>query len=294
MTRPGQGIGWTKAFARDRRCQAITCIALPEAAPRECEAQRFRYGEWSTSMAFYPPSLRYGLHPLWPERMGYRRILKITHPSLARLLAQTDPFTLVSGRNRTTLFREATKILRRGVPGAFAEIGVHRGGSAAILAEVLKSDPQRELHLFDRWGDLPDPTEEDGHRGEQYRKENIHEKLEKLKSDPPLLDAQKILEDVVGLPGSRIHYHQGWYNETLPNIAGVQLAFVSVDCDYFQSVALSLEHISQNIAPGGIVVVDDYRAWPGSRKATDDFVAEQKGRVELTLTPTGPAILEFR
>jgi len=97
------------------------------------------------------PSLKYGLHPLLPARLGFRRLLEWTDPDLAAVLETTDAFTLVPARSRVTLARAAQEVLDREVPGDFVEFGVHRGGTAAVLAFALRTEPDRTLHLFDRW-----------------------------------------------------------------------------------------------------------------------------------------------
>lgn len=244
---------------------------------------------------------RFGFHPHLPVRLGYRRLLALSHPKLARLLTITDAYTLVPALQRVMIYREALQVLRDGVSGDFIEIGVHRGGSAGILADLLKSASNRNLHLFDRWGDLPEPTAQDGFRATQYRKDAIRDKLEDLKKRPPLPDARHLINEVIGLPESRTFYHMGWYNQTLPLakaecVSGI--AFASVDCDYYESVKLSLAFISRLASPGCCIVVDDYASWPGAKKAVDELLGCQdvlEGRsVQLRAVSTWQAVLKFR
>ncbi|MBV9108420.1 MAG: class I SAM-dependent methyltransferase [Gemmatimonadetes bacterium] len=241
--------------------------------------------------------LRYAAHPYFPVRLGFRKVLGVVNPGLEKLLGKTDPFTLVPPRNRVTLYREAAGVLQRGVPGDFVEIGVHRGGTAAVTGALLKDEPGRTLHLFDRWGDLPDPTPEDGARAEEYRRDRIPGKLRELVERPPLEDARRVVEEVVGLDRGRVRYYQGWYNETLPaavsEYPGTPIAFASIDCDYHDSLVLALDFLERHVSPGAVAVVDDYGTWPGARTATDRFVAERPGRVKMRVLPIGQAVLEF-
>ena len=231
------------------------------------------------------PSLRYALHPILPVRLGFRSLMKMVNPELARLLDLTDGYTLVSSRNRTSLYRKAKAVLEKGTPGDFVELGVHRGGTAAVLAYLLKDHPDRTLHLFDRWGDLPEPTAKDGYRKEQYARQTIPEKLGTLKDNAPLKATKTVIEQLVGY--DRAVYYQGWYEDTLPTYSGRKIAFVSLDCDYYESVKLALSFIRANAAPGICIVNDDYDAWPGAKIATDEFVREFGGTVRRT--GLGPA-----
>lgn len=241
----------------------------------------------------YPPAPRLAFHPYLPERLGYRTLLRLLNPELERLISQVKPFTLMSARNLSTIFREGTKCLRRGVPGAFVEIGVHRGGSAAVLAQIIKNEPERHLHLFDRWGDLPEPTEEDGFRREQYSRDAIPDKLAQLRDDPPLDSARQVLEDVVQFPKHRLHYHAGWYDETMAGYSGGPIAFASLDCDYYDSVRQSLTFLDRHASIGATIIADDYGGWPGAKKAIDEWIAQTKRSVRIQALPTGPAVLRL-
>lgn len=227
------------------------------------------------------PSLHYGLHPLLPARLGFRRLLKITNPRLSSALKATDAFTLVPARSRVTVERAAQEVLDRRVPGDFVEFGVHRGGTAAMLAMLLKPELGRTLHLFDRWGDLPDPTDEDGPQKTRYARSNIPEKLADLTDCPPLESVREIMARI-NFP--RVRYYQGWYDETLPAYEGRQIAFAFVDCDYFNSVKQVLEFIKHHASPGATILIDDYGGdWVGVKRATDEFCASRQLAVEVIL-----------
>lgn len=239
----------------------------------------------------YPVSPKYAFHPLMPMKLGYLQLLRLVNPRLAALLDVTDPFTLMSARKRTTLYREGLRVLRAGVPGAFVEIGVHRGGSAAVLAHVIKDEHGRALHLFDRWGDLPEPTEQDGYRGEQYAKDAIRDKLVELEVDSPLEAAREVVEEIVGLPADRVHYHQGWYDSTLAQYDGGPIAFASIDCDYYESVKLALWVVERHASVGTVMVLDDYATWPGTRTALEQWLSKTRLRTRVLALSIGPAIV---
>jgi hypothetical protein len=239
------------------------------------------------------PSLEFALHPYWPERLGFRTALRTVNSKSADLLDRTDPYTLVTARGRTTLMREVSRVLRNGVPGDIVEFGVFRGGTAAVLGQMIKDDPSRHLHLFDRWGDLPEPTEQDGHRKQQYSRSAIPEKIEDQKGT---LDSTKqVVEKVIGFPGDRVHYYQGWYEDTLPKYPGSPIAFASVDCDYYESVKAVLAVCDRYASPGASFVSDDYGTWPGAKQAIDEWLATTKRDVEMIrLHRIGTAVLRIK
>jgi hypothetical protein len=221
------------------------------------------------------------------------RLLGLVRPGVARLLRTAQPYTLMSARNLTTLYREGQRTLRNGVVGDFVEIGVHRGGSAGILAALIKQREDRHLHLFDRWGDLPEPTERDGFRQQEYRKDKIADKLAHLRDDPPLDRTRHLLETLMEFPPERLHYYPGWYSETFAEYPGTPIAFASLDCDYYESVRDALEFIDQYGSPSATIVADDYGSWPGVRAAIDEWVAKSRRRVWVHPLRTGPALLRL-
>jgi O-methyltransferase len=237
------------------------------------------------------PSLAF--HPYIPERLGYVQLLRLTNPALARLLVETKPYSLVNARNRTTLYREGRATLRRGVPGDFIEIGVHKGGTAAMLASLIKNDQGRHLHLFDRWGDLPEPTEEDGFRREEYRRDRIADKLKRLRDDPPLERTKHLIEEVLGFPSDRLRYYPGWYSETFEDYPGTPIAFASIDCDYYESVRDALQFVDRFASLGATIIADDYGSWPGAKTAVLDWINQTDREVRLYPLRTGPAVLRL-
>jgi O-methyltransferase len=224
------------------------------------------------------PSIQYALHPYLPERLGFRRLLRVVNPEAARLLDRTDDYTLVIARSRVTLMREGGRVIRAGVPGDFVEFGVHRGGTAGVLAHTIK-DTDRHLHLFDRWGDLPEPTEEDGFRQQQYARANIPDKLATLGD---VFDKTKeVVEEVIGFPKDRLHYYPGWYDDTLDDYPGRPIAFASIDCDYYDSVKPVLALCERYASPGAVLYIDDYAHWPGAKRAVHEWLENTKRRAQL-------------
>jgi hypothetical protein len=54
-----------------------------------------------------------------------------------------------------------------------------------------------------------------------------------------------------------------------------------LDGDWYESTRICLEHLYPLLSPGGFVILDDYFAWPGCRKATDEF--RERNRISSNL-----------
>jgi hypothetical protein len=76
---------------------------------------------------------------------------------------------------------------------------------------------------------------------------------------------------------TRAHLVPGWFDQTLPSFAPPEpIAILRLDGDWYASTLVALESLWQHLAPGGIVIVDDYYAWDGCSRAVHDFLSRRE------------------
>lgn len=184
------------------------------------------------------------------------------------------PYTMTKYDRCATLHNQVKFLEERQIPGDLVECGVWRGGSMGMMALAHRRYGRlpRQLRLFDAWGDWPDPTPDDGL---QYR-DLLAGTLVKADNRGALAACRELLESVVGFPPERIHYEQGLFGETIPRAAPhiEAIALLRLDGDWYESTKLALAHLFPKVAPGGIVVIDDYGSCDGCRRAVDEFLVE--------------------
>ena len=81
---------------------------------------------------------------------------------------------------------------------------------------------------------------------------------------------------------------KGWFNETIPAFLDAHsgpLSFVHIDCDTYESAALTLNLIKPRILPGTVIVFDEYfgyRGWQsgGEFRAWAEFVLDTGTKYE--------------
>lgn len=163
------------------------------------------------------------------------------------------------------------------VIGKFIEAGCALGGSA-ILISKLKGD-DRELEIYDVFGMIPPPTEDDpaevhqrykiitegrskGINGDKYYG-YIHNLLDVVKENFNAFDVDLNLKNVRMI--------QGLLQQTLHPAEPIALAHI--DVDWYDSVLTCLMRIAPHLSVGGCIILDDYNDWGGCRKATDEFLA---------------------
>jgi O-methyltransferase len=155
------------------------------------------------------------------------------------------------------------------IPGCVVECGVWRGGMIAGMAEVLGAD--RQYFLFDSFEGLPPAREElDGASAVAWQTDT--------KSPNYYNNCAAAEEEAAGamkLSGATsFSLVKGWFNQTLPSFTPpCEIAVLRLDCDWYDSVRLCLERLYPHVAPGGIVIVDDYYTWDGCAHAVNEFIS---------------------
>jgi O-methyltransferase len=89
------------------------------------------------------------------------------------------------------------------------------------------------------------------------------------------------LEDVkrnlysTGYPKEKLHFIKGKVEDTVPGQAPENIAMLRLDTDWYESTAHELQHLYPRLAKNGVLIIDDYGHWLGSRKAVDEYFAKQ-------------------
>jgi hypothetical protein len=74
-----------------------------------------------------------------------------------------------------------------------------------------------------------------------------------------------------GYPKTLTRYVQGRVEDTLYTETPSDIAILRLDTDWFESTRLELQILFPLVRRGGVVIIDDYGHWRGSRKAVDEY-----------------------
>jgi O-methyltransferase len=213
------------------------------------------------------------------------RVPKDFDPEVRPILEKAGDFTITRMEGLYSMVQSVRYVSKAKLPGAIVECGVYRGGSMLAAALTLESvgDLERELYLFDTFEGMTAPTVEDG---------AVAQRLYSLDGNTlnPIRDSiacRSPLEEVratmgrSGYPGKRIHYVKGRVEDTLPGEAPERIAILRLDTDWYQSTKHELEHLFPRLVQGGVLIIDDYGHWEGSRKACDEYFAKHAAPIFL-------------
>ena len=214
------------------------------------------------------------------------------HPDMREIWPAVKPRTMV-GLEKLNFFCDAARYVSTvGLEGAIVECGVWRGGAMLGCAMVLDSlgDHSRDLYLFDTYAGMSEPTEKDVHL---WHGRTAEEFLE-AKANPgaPIWEVGQIEDvraafDETTYPKDRLHFIKGKVEDTIPGEAPQQICILRLDTDWYESTKHELVHLYDRLVPGGVLIIDDYGSWAGSKEATDEFFAELSAPPMLTRVGRG-------
>jgi O-methyltransferase len=206
------------------------------------------------------------------------------------IIEAVRPFTMTGNEKLHALITATKYIHEHSIPGAVVECGVWRGGSMHAVARVLDAggSHSRDLYLFDTFEGMPPPTTKD----RRLRGRSAAALLARNEKDKTIwafasLDEVKAGFEAVPYPAERIHFIKGKVEDTVPVRAPDQIALLRLDTDWYESTRHELEHLYDRLVSGGVLILDDYGWWKGSREATDEFLRKTGERLLLVRAGSG-------
>ena len=195
-----------------------------------------------------------------------------------RTIADLDSWDSVRRDMLVLLLRDT---IERQVPGDIAEVGVYKGQTARLIHHYAA---EKVLHLYDTFEgfdtrDVAQETEAGGRKPSANHFTNTS------------------VEGVVryiGPKNDRVHIHQGFFpNTVLDSERDLRYCFVHLDADLYAPIMAGLIYFYPRVEHGGFIVVHDYNAWPGARKAVSEFF---RGKPEIPIPmpdKSGSALIQI-
>lgn len=198
----------------------------------------------------------------------------------------SNALTMIGTRRLRNLRECAEYCVNYKVPGDFIETGVWRGGACILLAGVLEdleasekfkpslpnyhyySSPKK-VWVCDSFEGLPKPTYEE-EREDKHFIMNV-----------ALAVSQEQVEANFarfGLLSPSVRFVKGWFKDSLREKIPPETKFsiIRLDGDMYGSTKDAIEALYDRLSENGFLIVDDYYAVRGCKKAIDEFRASRK------------------
>ncbi len=208
-------------------------------------------------------------------------------PENATIIRQVQPYTMTTPDRVYALIQAVKYIAENDIKGSMVECGAWRGGSMMAAALVLQRHHRRDidLYLYDTFEGMPPPDSNDfdsrGKAASTQLAETPRNRDSTLWAYAPLEDVRGNLART-GYDDSRLHFIKGKVEDTLPAQApDGPIALLRLDTDWYASTKHELEHLYPKLTPGGVLILDDYGWWKGSKQAYDEYAKENGVRILL-------------
>ena len=181
----------------------------------------------------------------------------------------SNHFSMVSKERLTNLYNQCSKFIDTNY--LFVECGVARGGCLAMMTHTAGSN--NKIYGFDSFEGMPDITSED--LGE-YNKSDIYNGFGKVGDNLSggIDNVYKTFE-TLEINMKNVKLVKGFFNDTLniqENIDTIgDIGVLRLDGDWYESTKICLEKLYDKVVIGGVILIDDYGHWVGSKRATDEF-----------------------
>ena len=233
--------------------------------------------------------IRYNIRILF-RKLGYdispimnNKELKDFSENEFKLINFVKKYTLTSPERMYALIEAVRYVTRNQILGDIVECGVWKGGSMMLAAKTLmeSDNTDYDLYLFDTFEGTTKPTEADkDYLGNSMLTtwEKEFEGKEKLPTSADYVSLEEVQKNLflTGYPREKIHFIKGKVEDTIPKDAPEKIAILRLDTDWYESTKHELENLFPKLSSGGILIIDDYGHFEGSKKAVDEYFAKNK------------------
>ncbi len=175
-------------------------------------------------------------------------------------------------------------VIKNNIKGDIIESGVANGRQICLILEILKNNniDDYNIILYDTFKGMVKPGKFDHKTYENDNRNSLRNyDLKKDQFNASTWQAYSLDEvkenlSHIGYPENRIRYIVGNVIETIPDNNHEYISFLRLDTDFYDSTKVELEYLFSKVVKGGVIILDDYGAWAGVKKATDEYFKNNK------------------
>ena len=182
---------------------------------------------------------------------------------------------------------DAVRKANRAPHGIIIEAGCALGGSAIVIASMKKKETP--FYVYDAFGMIPPPGQQDG--------QDVHDRYQTIRDgrasgiagnlyygyETDLLGrVQQNFRSLGYVPeNENVIFYKGLFSETINGTEPVKLAHL--DGDWYESTMTCLSRIVPRLVVSGTIIIDDYAAWSGCRRAVDEYFNGKQDEFNMTM-----------
>jgi O-methyltransferase len=188
------------------------------------------------------------------------------------------PYTMTSLDRMYAAYNAMEYVENNKVEGAVVECGVWRGGSAMVMAMKLveMGSNSREFYLYDTYEGMTEPTDKDVDFSGKISKVQWVKSQKNGVNEWCLASVEEVKHNMekTKYPIEKFHFVKGKVEETIPAIMPERISILRLDTDWYESTKHEMEHLFPKLSVHGVLIIDDYGHWKGSRLAIDEYFTQ--------------------
>jgi O-methyltransferase len=186
------------------------------------------------------------------------------------------------------LLRAIQHVDNNNLEGDFVECGVWKGGNLILFKKMIEklNIKDKKIYGFDTFEGMSEPTDHDsdgdgylgGFKAEYYMsKQKKDVNIDNIHSYAPInIVEQNFINNTDNM--DNLILIKGKVEDTLKVQSNIpeKISILRLDTDWYESTKIELEILYPRLVKNGVLIIDDYGEWSGSRKATNEFFKDKK------------------
>jgi hypothetical protein len=193
-----------------------------------------------------------------------------------QFISIVSPYTMTSRERIEELYNSLEYILLNNIDGDIIECGVWKGGNILGIIEYLDyhNIHSKKVWLFDTFSGMTSPEDIDI---------DLNGVSAVSQMNVPVVFAYSSLEEVKNnlqtskFPQENIIFVKGDVTKTLQdkNNTPEKISLLRLDTDWYKSTKDELNVLYPKLVDKGVLIVDDYGHWKGSKRAVDEYFKDK-------------------
>ena len=206
-----------------------------------------------------------------------QKIIELTHNE-KELIDLVKSYSMTPQIRIYNLIKALKHINHKKILGDYVECGVWKGGNIILFKKIIEltNDSNRKIFAYDTFEGMTEPDKNDFDISKNLNAKILMNKDKEKKTN---IWGVCSLEDVKNNIQSNvknidnIRFIKGPVEKTLDIQDNLpeKISLLRLDTDWYSSTRKELEILYKKVSPGGIIIIDDYGHWGGSKKAVDEF-----------------------
>ncbi len=213
--------------------------------------------------------------------------------NLERFIEIVNPYSMTGTERISELYRSLEQIRLNNIEGDIVECGVWRGGNILGIIEYLNFHKieNKNVWLYDTFTGMTPPEDLDIDLNNNHALSVMH--LPEVLAFSPIEEVKRNLS-TSSFDKNKIKFIIGDVSETLLNSENIpeKISLLRLDTDWYKSTKDELIYLYPKLEKNGVLIVDDYGHWRGSKTAVDEYFSEMNILLMEKIDYTGIKIVK--